>query len=137
MASYQEQRGAYLIEARAVDLNRGAHWQPWLRLSCDAGRVCTSRRFDALKPVFGTSEAALRYAADLGRSLADEGALLSSRSFPGVSVATPAHLRARRRGEGLWRDRLLRGCRKARRVAGALARRFARDAVDQALSRRR
>ena len=80
MAIFREQRGSCLIEAGAVDLQHGSHWQPWLRLTRSAGGVCASRTFDGLKPVFATEQAALRYAAELGRSLADEGPALGPAS---------------------------------------------------------
>lgn len=73
MTTYREEFGACLIEAGARDLQNGCHWQPWLRLTRRADGVSSSHTFDHLKPVFGTEEAALRYAAELGRSLADEG----------------------------------------------------------------
>lgn len=73
MTTYREKCGACLIEAGARDLQNGCHWQPWLRLTRRADGVSSSHTFDRLKPVFGTEEAALRYAAELGRSLADEG----------------------------------------------------------------
>ena len=73
ITSYREERGSYLIEAGALDLDSGRHWQPWLRLTHSESGVPASRTFDGLKPVFGTEHAALRYAAELGRSLADEG----------------------------------------------------------------
>jgi hypothetical protein len=73
MMTYREQRGSCLIEAGALDLQNGEHWQPWVRLTRGADGDSVSRTFDGLKPVFGTEEAALRYAAELGRSLADEG----------------------------------------------------------------
>jgi hypothetical protein len=72
MTIYREQRGSCLIEAGALDLHNGNHWQPWLRLTRRTGGVCTSDTFDRLMPVFGTEPAALRYAAELGRSLIDE-----------------------------------------------------------------
>jgi hypothetical protein len=80
MTTHREERGSCLIEAGAVNLHHGSHWQPWLRLSRRAGGVAASRSFDGLKPVFGTEQAALRYAAVLGRSLADEESCLEPAS---------------------------------------------------------
>jgi hypothetical protein len=73
MTTYCEECGACLIEVGARDLQDGCHWLPWLRLTRRADGVSSSHTFDRLKPVFGTEEAALRYAAELGRNLADEG----------------------------------------------------------------
>jgi len=73
MTSYREQRGSCVIEAGALELDNGSHWKPWLKLTQSAGGVTDSRTFDALKPVFGTERAALRYATEVGRSLVDEG----------------------------------------------------------------
>jgi hypothetical protein len=75
MTRHREERGSCLIEAGALDLEHGRHWQPWLRLTHRTNGVCVSRTFDGLKPVFGTEQAALRYAAELGRNLADEEAV--------------------------------------------------------------
>jgi hypothetical protein len=75
MTTRREQRGSCLIEAGALDLENGNHWKPWLRLTRCVDGVSASRDFDGLKPVFGTEQAALRYAAELGRSLADEGSV--------------------------------------------------------------
>lgn len=75
MTIHTEQRGSCLIEAGARDLQHGRHWQPWLKLTPRAQTGSASRTFDGLKPVFGTEQAALRYATELGRSLADEGAV--------------------------------------------------------------
>ena len=86
MTAYREERGSCLIEAEALDLEHGHHWQPWLRLTRRTGGVCISRTFDALKPVFGTEQAALRYAAELGRNLVDEEAV----SGPAPSRREPA-----------------------------------------------
>jgi hypothetical protein len=72
MNAYREERGSCLIEASALELRNGSHWQPWLRLTHRGGVASTSATFDRLKPVFGTEQAALRYAAELGRSLVDE-----------------------------------------------------------------
>jgi len=75
MTNHTEQRGSCLIEAGARDLLHGRHWQPWLRLTPRADTGCASRTFDRLKPVFSTKQAALRYATELGRTLAGEGAV--------------------------------------------------------------
>ena len=72
MTIFQDERSACLIEAGAVDLQDGTHWKPWLKLTRRAGAVSTSDTFDCLKPVFGSEQAALRYATELGRSLVDE-----------------------------------------------------------------
>jgi len=72
MTSYREERGSCVIEASALDLEHGRHWQPWLKLTRRTDGVCVSRTFDRLMPVFGTKQAALRYAAELGKNLADE-----------------------------------------------------------------
>lgn len=76
----REQRGSCLIEVGALDLQHGSHWRPWLRLTRCAGGACASRTFDRLKPVFASEQAALRYAAALGRSLADEESALGPES---------------------------------------------------------
>lgn len=72
MTTCREERGSCLIETSALDLRNDGHWQPWLRLTRRAGGVRTSQTFDGLKPLFGNEPAALRYAAELGRRLADE-----------------------------------------------------------------
>jgi hypothetical protein len=114
MTTYREERGSRLIEAGALDLQHGGHWQPWLRLTRHAGGVSTSHTFDGLKPVFGTEEAALRYAAELGRSLADEGSALGPASRNRDSATWPldqpfAQLRAYRSGK----NSLAKRCRTA------------------------
>jgi hypothetical protein len=78
MTAYREERGSCLIETSALDLQNGSHWQPWLRLTRGAGGASTSATFDRLKPVFGTEQAALRYAAELGRRFVDEALTLRS-----------------------------------------------------------
>ncbi len=80
MPARREQRGSCLIEVDALDLQHGSHWRPWLRLTRCAGGACASRTFDRLKPVFASEQAALRYAAALGRSLADEESALGPES---------------------------------------------------------
>jgi len=99
----REQRGSCLIEAGALDLQGGAHWKPWLRLT-GAGGVGVSRTFDALKPVFGTESAALCYAAELGRSLAREGCAPDQASCDRTPVAWPLLVFARLRA---YRSRAL------------------------------
>jgi hypothetical protein len=66
-----------LIEADALDLQTCTHWKPWLRLTRHSGGVAVSHTFDGLMPVFGTEQAALRYAANLGRMLIDEGSVFA------------------------------------------------------------
>lgn len=85
MTTYREERGSCLIEAGALDLKNG-HWKPWLRLTRRAGGVSASHTFDGLKPMFGTEQAALRYAAELGKSLADEESALGPASRNQASV---------------------------------------------------
>ena len=80
MRTYREELGSCLIEARARNLDNGRHWQPWLRLTRHAGDACARETFAALKPVFGSERAALRYAAALGKSLATEKAAPDSGS---------------------------------------------------------
>jgi hypothetical protein len=91
MTIYRQERGPCLIEAGARDLGNGSHWQPWLRLTRRAGGVSLSSTFDGLKPVFGTEQAALGYAAALGKSLADEGLTLSAASGKKKPAAWPQH----------------------------------------------
>jgi hypothetical protein len=91
MTTCREERGAFLIEAGALDLQNGGHWKPWLRLTRRVDGVPASRTFDGLKPVFGTEQAALRYAAELGRSLADEGSALGSESRNRNLATWPLH----------------------------------------------
>ncbi len=90
-ASIREQRGAYLIEARATELEYGARWQPWLRLALArrADGVFASRTFDRLMPVFATPEAALRYASELGRCLVKEDSPLCP-AWSGSSADGPS-----------------------------------------------
>jgi hypothetical protein len=91
MTTYREQRGTCLIEAGALDLQNASHWKPWLRLTRRDGGVFASDTFDRLKPVFGTEQAALRYAAELGRSLADEGFALNPASRNRNPATWPLH----------------------------------------------
>jgi hypothetical protein len=62
-----------MIEAGALNLHDGSHWQPRLRLTRRPGGIFASDTFHSLKPVFGTEQAALGYAVEPGRSMADEG----------------------------------------------------------------
>ncbi len=127
MTTYREQRGSCLIEAGARDLQNGDHWKPWLRLTRCAGGVFASRTFDGLKPVFGTEPAALHYAAELGRSLADEGSALglaSPNQKPATWLLNQAFAQSR-----AYRSRnspLAQGCRTATYMVRALAGLFAR-----------
>ncbi len=91
MTIYREERGACLIEAGALNLQDGAHWKPWLRLTRRAGGISASHTFDGLKPAFGTEQAALRYAAELGKSLADEESALSRASHNRKAVSWLLH----------------------------------------------
>jgi len=75
MASHREERGLYLIEAGAFHLPGGSKWQPRLtmtRLRCATG-LSKSQSFPGLTPLFDTAKGAMRFAADLGRSMADQG----------------------------------------------------------------
>jgi hypothetical protein len=74
MTPKREVHGPFLIEAGALDLQDGRHWQPWLRLAPLPGsdKHFVARAFHGLKPVFATEMAAIRYAAELGRRLVDE-----------------------------------------------------------------
>ena len=127
MTTYREQRGSCLIEAGARDLQDGRHWQPWLRLTRHADVVSASSTFDRLKPVFGTEEAALRYAAELGKSLVDEGSALGPAWLDGKPASRPpnlavAHSCAYRARKSPWAQ----GCRTARHMVRALTGLFAR-----------
>jgi len=71
---HREERGRYLIEASACRLN-DAKWQPRLtmtRMAC-ANALSKSQSFPGLTPLFETAKGAIRFATDLGRSMADEG----------------------------------------------------------------
>jgi hypothetical protein len=75
MSMHREERGRYLIEASACRLTGGDKWQPRLtmtRVACANG-LSKSQSFPGLKPLFETAKGAIRYATDLGRSMADEG----------------------------------------------------------------
>lgn len=122
MTTFLEQRGSCLIEAGALDLQNGEHWQPWVRLTRRADGHCVSRTFDGLKPVFGTEKAALRYAADLGRSLADEGSVLDPPARDQRPAQRPLHPPfARSRYDCSRKSPLAKGCRVATRMVRALA----------------
>ena len=72
---HRKERGEYLIEASAFHLADGNKWQPRLtmtRMAC-ANALSKSQSFPGLTPLFETARGAVRYAADLGRSMADEG----------------------------------------------------------------
>jgi hypothetical protein len=75
MSMHREERGRYLIEASAFRLTDGNKWQPRLtmtRLACE-NALSKSQSFPGLTPLFETAKGAVRYAIDLGRSMADEG----------------------------------------------------------------
>ena len=91
MTTYREERGTCLIAMGALDLQNGSHWQPWLRLTRRASGVSATDTFDGLKPVFGTEQAALRYAAKLGRSLADDSSALDPGSRNRKPATWPLH----------------------------------------------
>lgn len=92
MAALRERRGSCLIEAAARDLDNGGHWQPWLKLTRCAGGVWVDHTFDTLKPLFATEQAALQYASELGRRLADEGSAPSPElHHPGPATRTLSH----------------------------------------------
>jgi hypothetical protein len=127
MTTLLEQRGPCLIEAGASDLQNGEHWQPWVRLTRTADGESVSRTFDGLKPVFGTEEAALRYAAELGRSLADDGSALDAAARGRKPAQWPlrqpyTQLRTHRSR----RSTLATGCSAATRMIRALAGIFVR-----------
>ena len=77
---HREERGRCLIEASAFhlgdgNLGDGNKWQPRLtmtRMAC-ANALSKSQSFPGLTPLFETAKGAVRYATDLGRSMADEG----------------------------------------------------------------
>ena len=75
MANHREERGPYLIEAGAFHLPETGQWQPRLtmtRLGSGTG-LSKSQAFPGLRPLFDTAKAATRFAAELGRSMADLG----------------------------------------------------------------
>ena len=127
MTIYREQRSSCLIEADAWDLQDGCHWQPWLRLTRRGGGVSASSTFDGLKPIFGTEEAALRYATELGRSLVDEGSALAPAAPDRKPAAQPLNQAFPQ--ACTYRSRsvpLARGCRTANYMVRALTGLFAR-----------
>ena len=124
MTTYREQRGSCLIEAGALDLHNGCHWQPWLRLTRGVGGGSASNTFDRLKPVFGTEQAALRYAAGLGRSLADEGWALDLAGRLQKSAPWPLNQASAR--ACARKSPLARGCRTATYMVRALTGMFAK-----------
>ncbi len=127
MTTCREQRGSCLIEAGARDLLEGHHWQPWLRLTRRAGGVTSSSTFDRLMPVFGTEQAALHYATELGRNLIDEGSALGPASLDPRPAARPLNqVLARSCTYRLRKSPLAQGCRTATHMVRALARLFAR-----------
>jgi hypothetical protein len=127
MSARREERGSCLIEADALDLQDGGHWKPWLRLTRRANGVCASHTFDGLKPLFGTEQAALDYASELGRSLVDEGSVLAPASCN-------REIAPRSRNQALapscvYRTRsnpLAKGCKAATYMVRALAGIFSR-----------
>jgi len=73
MSMHREERGRYLIE-RARFASPTEQVQPRLtmtRLAC-ANALSKSQSFPGLTPLFETAKGAVRYATDLGRSMADE-----------------------------------------------------------------
>ncbi|OFZ72205.1 MAG: hypothetical protein A2W04_06655 [Betaproteobacteria bacterium RBG_16_64_9] len=75
MPVYRETRGDYLIEASAAHLEVGGKWQPRLTMTrqSSAAMLPKSQSFPGLTPLFETAKGAARYAADLGRTMADHG----------------------------------------------------------------
>ena len=130
MTICREQHGTSLVESGARNLLDGRHWQPWLRLTRRADGVSTACTFDRLKPVFATEEAALAYAAELGRNLADEGwgenVGPPSRN-PRVAPWPQRHAIAQSCAFRSRKSPLERGCRTARHMVRALTGLFARS----------
>lgn len=127
MTIYREERGSCLIEAGARDLDNGAHWQPWLKLTRRAGEVANSRTYDGLKPVFGTEQAALRYAAELGQSLAGEGSCLDPAARNRKSASSPLNQAFDRSCAHRFRkNAMAKGCRTATYMVRAVTGLFAR-----------
>jgi hypothetical protein len=127
MTTFRETRGSCLIESGALDLHNGNHWQPWLRLTRPAGGVSISHTFDGLKPVFGTEQAALRYAAELGRSLTDEGSGLDPAPRNRKTATWPLHQTSdQSRAYRCRKSPLAKGCRTTTNMIRALAGLFAR-----------
>jgi hypothetical protein len=73
MAIYRTQHGEYLIEASAFHLPGGL-WQPRLMMTrlARVSVLAKSQSFPGLSPAFNTAKGAARFAADLGRRLAEE-----------------------------------------------------------------
>ena len=73
MPTYRAQHGEYVIEATAFRLPGGL-WQPRLMMTrlTHANALAKSQSFPGLAPAFNTAKGAARFAADLGRRLADE-----------------------------------------------------------------
>jgi hypothetical protein len=127
MTTYREERGSCLIEAGALDLDNGGHWKPWLRLTRRADEASASHTFNGLKPLFGTEQAALRYAAELGRSLADEGSALGPASRNGNLATGPLHHAFPQSCVNHFRKNLLaQGCGTATHMVRALMSVFTR-----------
>jgi hypothetical protein len=136
MTTCREKRGSCLIETGAIDLYHGKHWQPWLRLTRPAGGVSISHTFDRLKPVFGTEQAALRYAAELGRSLADEGSIVGPASRDRKPETRPLHQASdRSRAHRCRKAPLAKGCRAATNMVRALTGIFTRAEVTGSMAR--
>ena len=114
MSLYREQRGTCLIVAGAAESQDGGPWKPWITLTRRRGKACSRDTFDKLKPLFATEQAALRYAADLGRSLADEGWASES---PSVTTAAATSFAADIRAIG---SLCANGMRKALHDAGTM-----------------
>ena len=70
---YREQCCGYLIDVTAVKLQENL-WQPRLTMTrlLHDGTAGKSQSFPGLTPEFNTAKAATRFAAHLGRQLADE-----------------------------------------------------------------
>jgi hypothetical protein len=127
MTIYRDERGCCLVEAGALDSHEGRHWQPWLRLTRRAGGVSTRRTFDRLKPVFGTEQAALRYAAELGKSLADEGSFPDSAARNRRPAAGPLNQALEQAcARRARKSRLAKGCKTATYMVRAVSGTFAR-----------
>ena len=136
MTTCREKRGSCLIETGAIDLHHGKHWQPWLRLTRPAGGVSVIHTFDRLKPVFGTEQAALRYAAALGRSLADEGSGLAAASRNGKPATWPLPQASdQSRAHRCRKAPLAKGCRAATNMVRVLAGIFTRAEVTGSMAR--
>src|SRR5258708_23149840 len=97
MPMHREERGRYLIQASAFRLIDGNKWQPRLtmtRMPC-ANALSKSQSFPRLTPLFETARGAVRYAADLGRSMASERSprlMASRRARPPLRTQPPQSL---------------------------------------------